>query len=194
MLNSENGRTAKGPIGPLSLALPVPHGNISEGDRWQIAGLFRDYLPSLPQESSFTVALNLKGGYAAVIHSAQLGDSQLEMTVGKAFQFEFTVIDQIRQQPADVTAWTKFWFMAKPNQNFPDTSAIFTKTMGAGITVQDAAGGLVLVQIAAADTSALGNVRTVLFAQIQGLDGSGSPFDLWEGALLLSPATIAASS
>ncbi len=193
-LNTRNMRASAGAVGPIPLAFPVPHGTITGEDREQAIGLYRGLFPGLPQWPSFTAILNLKGGFRAVIHSAQLGDSQLEMTAGKAFTFEFTVQDQIAQAPADVTTWTKFWFMAKHNQMDADGSAVLTKTLSSGITVIDAANGLVMVAIAAADTTALMNVRTVLFAQIQGLDGSGSPFDLWEGCLLISPATIVASS
>lgn len=118
----------------------------------------------------------------------------LTMAKGKVKKFRFQVQDAGTGLFTDVSTWTKFWFMAKNQPTDPDTAAVINKTLGAGITLLLGQPGLLEVLVQAADTSGLADVGVRLYAEVQGLDGAGLAWNLWQGRLDILPAVVQASS
>lgn len=82
----------------------------------------------------------------------------------------------------DLTGWS-LWFTGKLNIADDDAAAIFQYTIGSGITVDNAAGGLATIAIAGDDTNALTADSTTLFCDLQGKDGAGKIATLATGKL-----------
>jgi hypothetical protein len=77
------------------------------------------------------------------------------------------------------------WFTAKTGVAQADPG-VFQKTIGSGIVVTDAAGGLAQVTIAPADTSGL-TVPTTLLYDIQLLESTGTKTTVASGNLTIMP-------
>jgi hypothetical protein len=118
----------------------------------------------------------------------------ITMVHGKTRRFRLQVLDRATGLPADITGWTSFRFLAKDHLEDLDADAVVTKTLGGGITIIQAATGLVEVLIVAADTSALDDILTRLFAELQGVDPTALPWSLWQGELDIQPTTVEASN
>jgi hypothetical protein len=79
------------------------------------------------------------------------------------------------------------WFTAKSSYSLADTGAQFQKTIGSGITVTNAALGRFSVRISPADTSSLGNSKTLLVYDCQVKDASGNIYTIASGNLIILP-------
>jgi hypothetical protein len=112
------------------------------------------------------------------------------MVHGTTRRFRFQVLDRSTQLPADLTGWTLFHFLAKHNMTDTDAAAVINKSLGAGITAVSLPQGLLEVQILPADTTGWVNVDARLFAEIQGQDGSGLLWSLWQGELDVLPTVV----
>jgi hypothetical protein len=84
--------------------------------------------------------------------------------------------------PLDVSGGT-FTFAAKTTIA---GSPLFSKTSGAGITVEDGPGGILLVEVGPDDTEGLANSTTVLQCELTGAFG-GQVYSLARGRLTVFP-------
>jgi hypothetical protein len=76
---------------------------------------------------------------------------------------------------------------AKWQYSDPDASAVFALTVGAGITVTNAAGGLATVTIAANKTASLPANLVPLVYDIQVTDASSNVWTVADGTLYVQP-------
>lgn len=118
---------------------------------------------------------------------ADFADFSEQMTRGDTHKFRFQV--QLNGINQDTTTWLKFWFTAKNSIDDLDSAAVMqlTSDLNGGITAVDATIGLYEVEIPIAATSDLANVKTKLFCDIQGKDGSGKIWTLAKGHLTVLP-------
>jgi len=104
----------------------------------------------------------------------------LEMFRGDSASWRFTVTDAdgaaVNLTNADLR------FTAKSSASDADVDAIIAKTDGAGITVTDAAGGVLAVTLSPGDTSALTVPQTLVW-DLQVTDALGAVQTLAYGAL-----------
>lgn len=116
------------------------------------------------------------------------------MTRGDRHKFRFQV--QINGIPADTTTWIKFWFTAKKSVDDDDAHAVFqlTTLLSGGITAVDVSTGLYEVELPETATSGLDNVKTKLFCDIQGKDGSNKIWTLIKGTLTVLPEATRSSA
>jgi hypothetical protein len=87
--------------------------------------------------------------------------SALTMKRGDTPVWRFTVVDA-DGAAVNLTGYSAR-FTVKRNVNHDDTDAFLTKTIGSGITVTNAAGGLLEVRLAAADTEDLVRDTTLVW-------------------------------
>lgn len=86
------------------------------------------------------------------------------------------------------------WFTAKYAYKDADAAAVFQKTIGNGITVTSASGGLATVKILATDTSSLPSSKTLLVYDLQCKDPSGNIYTLASGNLVFLPDVTKSTS
>lgn len=79
------------------------------------------------------------------------------------------------------------WFTAKYAYRDLDAAAVFQKTIGAGITVTNAALGLATVTLAAIDTSPLAAVKVLLVWDLQVRTAGGKTYTVSSGNLIVFP-------
>ena len=79
------------------------------------------------------------------------------------------------------------WFTAKWAYKDLDAAAVFQKTIGAGITLTNAALGLATATLAATDTSGLAAVKVLLVWDIQVRTAGGLTFTVASGNLIVTP-------
>jgi hypothetical protein len=82
----------------------------------------------------------------------------------------------------DLTSWS-LWFTGKLDIGDADVAAVFQYTIGGGITITNAAGGLATIAIDGDDTAVLTDASTVLWCDLQGKDGSGKVATLATGKI-----------
>ena len=70
---------------------------------------------------------------------------------------------------------------------YTDTSAVFQKTIGNGITVTTPTSGLVTIVISPSDTLSLSNAKQMLVYDLEAVDGSGNVYTLASGNLIVYP-------
>jgi hypothetical protein len=75
--------------------------------------------------------------------------TDLDINAGETTALALTLKDE-NGDPIDLTTCTRLELAAK--RNVDDTEYLFRKTLGGGVVITDAAGGLATVTIAAADT------------------------------------------
>lgn len=105
------------------------------------------------------------------------------MTRGDAFTFTLTVT---QAGAAYNLTGCSIRFTAKWSYSDADGSAVFSRTVGSGITVTNAAGGIATVALAPSNTSSLPASRTDLVYDIQVTNGS-NPFTVVQGTLSVYP-------
>lgn len=118
----------------------------------------------------------------------------ITMVHGKTRRFRFQVQDRATFAGVDVTTWSSFRFLAKTNLTDADSAAVVIKSLGSGIIAVQAPSGLLEVLLQPNDTNSLADMPTHLFAEIQGVDGSGLPWSLWQGELDIQPTVIQAGN
>jgi hypothetical protein len=82
---------------------------------------------------------------------------------------------------------SSMWFTAKYSYSDPDSSAVFQKTIGSGITLTDAVNGKATVLILPTDTSGLANAKVMLVYDLQVKDASGNIYTVARGNLIFLP-------
>jgi len=115
----------------------------------------------------------------------------LRMYRGDTAEFRVTAKD-IDGNPLNLTG-ASAWFTAKLSTVDPDTSAVFQKSVGDGITVTDATGGIMMIRLAEDDTSSLSG-KTVLQYDVQVRDTSNGVWTVARGTLLVEADVTVASS
>lgn len=73
----------------------------------------------------------------------------------------------------NITGWS-IWVTGKVAYTSDDTVKVFQKTVGSGVTVVNAAGGLATFTLSASDTNSLGNERVTLKCDVQVKDSSNN--------------------
>lgn len=78
-------------------------------------------------------------------------------------------------------------FTAKWNYTDADGSAVFTRTIGSGITIVSAPNGTATITFSAANTSSLPAYPVSLYYDVQVTDGSSNIFTVVDGILNVNP-------
>lgn len=115
----------------------------------------------------------------------------LKMYRGDTAQFRVTALD-IDGNPLDITG-ASAWFTAKRTTQDGDVDAVFQKTVGTGITITDAPNGVMLVQLAEADTNTL-TKKEILEYDLQIKDTSDGVYTVARGALTVEADVTRAST
>lgn len=110
-------------------------------------------------------------------------DFKLRRVAGDTVKLDVAVT---RNGSAVSLVGASLWCTGKTATSLADSAAAFQKTIGAGITVTNAAGGLATVVIAAADTVGI-LTQTDLFVDIQLLESSGDVTTVAAGVLSVYP-------
>lgn len=100
---------------------------------------------------------------------------------GDTAAWDFTVTEP-DGTAVDLTDATGIRFTAKDRASDADADARITKTIGSGVTVTNAVGGIVRVQLATGDTSAL-SVPLSLAFDLQLSDDAGGVYTVAAGKL-----------
>lgn len=108
----------------------------------------------------------------------------LSMTRGDTFAFNLAVTSA--GAPFNLTGCS-IRVTAKWDYANLDAAAVFTRTIGSGVTVTNAAGGLATVVIAPSNTSTLPANPVNLYYDIQVTDGSSNVYTVNSGILTVSP-------
>lgn len=106
----------------------------------------------------------------------------LQMYRGDAAGWRFPVVLDGAAQ--DITG-ASARFTAKHRSTDADGAAVFVKTVGSGITLTDAAAGVLTVELSAADTDSL-DVPVTLLWDLQ-ITSGGAPKTIAAGTLLVQP-------
>ena len=117
----------------------------------------------------------------------------LDIVAGSSKPFILKLIKDDGAAPAnplDVTGATSIRWIAKPNTGLPDTLAPLHKDLSSGITVLDAADGIVQLQLLPADTAKItlsavtyGWSCKVFFSSLEQETGAS-------GSLLITPSDV----
>ena len=86
------------------------------------------------------------------------------------------------------------WFTAKKQFIDADEDAVFQKTIGDGITVTNAASGLITIAIDPEDTEELSNVKTQLQYDLQMKDSEDKVYTVASGTLVVNPGVTTATA
>lgn len=113
---------------------------------------------------------------------AHLGETQFSMTRGDARSFRVTVKDDAGAA-ADLTG-AAIEFQCRKHPHSAD--AVITKTVGDGIEIEDAPGGVFRIDIAPADTDALGNWQQAYLFDVQ-VTKDDKPVTVARGTLTIEP-------
>ncbi len=108
----------------------------------------------------------------------------LAMTRGDRRTILVTVTD-VNGDPVNLASYL-IRFTAKRKVRDSDSSAVIAKSIGDGVTVTDAPGGLLSITIDPEDTSGLPSVSTTLVWDMQ-VNGGGGPETIVSGTLLITP-------
>lgn len=104
---------------------------------------------------------------------------------GDTAAWDFTVTEP-DGTAVDLTGASGIRFTAKDRASDADADAVITRTVGDGVTVTNAAGGIVRVQLEAADTSALSAPLSLVY-DLQLADASGGIYTVAAGRLEIKP-------
>lgn len=115
----------------------------------------------------------------------------LKMYRGDTAQFRVTALD-IDGNPLDISG-ASAWFTAKRATTEADNTAVFQKTVGDGITITDALNGIMLVQLAEADTNTL-TKKEVLEYDLQVKDVLNGIYTVARGSLTVEADVTRAST
>lgn len=105
----------------------------------------------------------------------------LTMYRGDTAAWDFTITTPTGTA-VDLSNATEIRFTAKQRPSDADVDAVIAKTLGDGVTVTDAAGGVLRVQLAEDDTSAL-SVPLSLAWDVQLADDADGVYTVASGAL-----------
>lgn len=108
--------------------------------------------------------------------------SNLKMYRGDTAEFRVTALD-IDGEPLNLTG-ASAWFTAKNNTADLDNAAVFQKTIGDGITVVNAVGGIMLVRLAEVDTSSITG-KVFLQYDLQVKDATDGVWTVSRGVILV---------
>lgn len=95
----------------------------------------------------------------------------LEMLCGDTFQFTITVTRA--GSPVNLTG-ASLWVTAKHKKSDLDSQAVFQLTIGSGIVVTDAAGGIAAATVVPSNTTALRGADTSLYFDVQLKESGGA--------------------
>lgn len=112
--------------------------------------------------------------------------TNLNMVRGSTLSFDFSVTNTATGLAENLTGGT-LKFTAKWDFTDVDGSAVFQKTIGSGITVTNAAGGLANVTIAASDTTSLPATIVNLNYDLKYTDASSNVWPILYGLLTIVP-------
>lgn len=84
------------------------------------------------------------------------------------------------------------WFTAKRSRSDADADAVFQLTIGAGITVTNAVGGLATAEVTPGHTDDI-TIWTLLYYDIQIKDSTGKTYTVEEGTIAVIPDTTQAT-
>lgn len=115
----------------------------------------------------------------------------LKMYRGDTAEFRVTALD-IDGNPLDITG-AQAWFTAKRSTTDDDVSAVFQKTVGDGITITDAPGGIMLVRLSESDTSSV-TKKEYLQYDLQVKDTGNGVWTVARGSLLVEADVTRAST
>lgn len=113
---------------------------------------------------------------------ADLPESVFEMTRGDAKSYRITVRDAANA----VVDLTAVQAIKAQFRKHPHSAAVITKTLGAGITVENAVNGVFRIDIDPADTSSLGNWKQTYGFDVQVTMGD-DPVTVARGRLTIEP-------
>ena len=108
----------------------------------------------------------------------------ISMTRGDTFTFNLAVT---QSGAAYNLTGASIRMTAKWNYTDADNAAVFSRTIGSGITVTNAAGGLATVSIAPSNTSSLPATTTNLYYDIQVTDSGANIYTVAYGVLTVNP-------
>lgn len=114
-------------------------------------------------------------------------DFEITMTRGDDRAFRFTVKDSVTGDPINLTGYTDHRFLAKKRVEDDDADAIVDLTTGAGITVADAAGGVLNFEVPTAQTGSLGDRRHQLLAIFRTENAAAKIKTVRRGVLVVWP-------
>ena len=101
----------------------------------------------------------------------------------------FTVYtDATLTTPINLTGITAATFLLKTKLTDQDAAAIVTKKLGSGVTVTNAAGGVLTVTLAAADTVAYQTMA--VFASLKIKDSSSKTATVYSGTIVMQQAAV----
>jgi len=112
--------------------------------------------------------------------------SDLELIHGETKQLDIAVVDG-NDAAVDITG-SSFWFTVKRDWLDADADALITKTVGSGITIDDAPNGSAVIDIDPADFAAFANEPVIYVWGLTEKDASADVHRLARGTLLVSPA------
>jgi hypothetical protein len=119
---------------------------------------------------------------------SDFSDDTWEFTRGDTTTRRFTVRNRVTAAVVDITSWSAFRFTGKGRVTDTDLEAVVAETLsGGGIVKTTPASGILDVTIAAADTASLNLETYELYADLQGVDGSGNVWTVWKGKVVILP-------
>lgn len=95
---------------------------------------------------------------------------------------------EVVPNPQDLTGWTRLDFTARIS--LYEGAAVFTRSLGSGVTIGLGTAGEATLDLAPAETRAAGidaGRETVLWCDLQGKDAAGNYRTLWLGRLIVVP-------
>lgn len=115
-----------------------------------------------------------------------LADYNFAMFRGDSFTWQLQI--QLNGTAQNITGFTGLRMTAKYRRTDADNLAVFTKTSGSGITVNNASTGLFTIAFTSADTSALdATTDVILDYDIQYTDSSSNPHTVANGKITVRP-------
>ena len=109
----------------------------------------------------------------------------LYFSLGNTFAFS-CVAQTYAQAVINLTGFTGTQITCMGRTDPQDASPLFTKTIGAGVTITNATSGLFTVTIAAADTASLIDYPQSLYYDVKVTDGSGNVTTVQGGKIYLA--------
>jgi hypothetical protein len=103
-----------------------------------------------------------------------------ELYSGNALTVEFTVYQNDGRTPFNLSGASAIWRLC----SLFDPAPVITKTIGAGLTITNAAAGIVSLSLSSSDTDPLGSQP--YRHELEVIDGSGNPTTVTTGTVMIN--------